>query len=352
LESLRKAEIFRDTIIEGISNGTFNYAVTFPKSKNLAKFNLVRAKDTNSTTVETWLDKWLDDITPHIKSSTLDGYTKIINRHKKQFGKTRLVDLSFIHVRDWCRSCTAKNKTISNNLSVLNIALTAAKTEGLIQSNPIEGFTFNRIEPPKRDFVDPFTQEEQEAIVINSPGHLGNMIQFAFWTGMRTSELCALRWSDINWEKSKIKIERAKTQYATQDETTKTLAGTRQVKLLAPALDALLKQKELTFPNNRHINRHIFLNPHDELPWKGDDPIRKAWTRALKKADVRYRNPYQTRHTYASLMLSAGELLPWISSQMGHSTTAQTTKAYARYIDDSQNDAGEKAVRMFTKSVD
>ena len=51
-------------------------------------------------------------------------------------------------------------------------------------------------------------------------------------------------------------------------------------------------------------------------------------------------------------MLSAGELLPWISSQMGHSTTAQTTKAYARYIDDSLTDAGEKAVKMFRKSVD
>ena len=170
------------------------------------------------------------------------------------------------------------------------------------------------------------------------------MIKFAFWTGMRTSELCALKWSDINWEKSKISVTRAKTQKAERDETTKTISGTRQVKLLSPALDALTKQKELTFNNK---DRHIFLNPFNELPWKGDDPIRKAWTIALRKAGVRYRNPYQTRHTYASLMLSAGELLPWISSQMGHSTTAQTTKAYARYIDDSLTDAGEKAVKMF-----
>ena len=164
---------------------------------------------------------------------------------------------------------------------------------------------------------------------------------------MRTSELCALKWSDINWEKSKISVTRAKTQKAERDETTKTISGTRQVKLLSPALDALTKQKELTFKNERHIERHIFLNPFDELAWKGGEPIRKAWTIALRKAGVRYRNPYQTRHTYASLMLSAGELLPWISSQMGHSTTAQTTKAYARYIDDSLSDAGEKAVKMF-----
>ena len=122
------------------------------------------------------------------------------------------------------------------------------------------------------------------------------------------------------------------------------------IKIYKPiTIDALTKQKELTFNNK---DRHIFLNPFNELPWKGDDPIRKAWTIALRKAEVRYRKPYQTRHTYASLMLSAVELLPWISSQMGHSTIAQTTKAYARYIDDSLSDAGEKAVEMFTKSID
>jgi integrase len=348
--NLKRAERHREAIVEGILNGTFDYSITFPKSKSLTKFTSLI--DTDSMTVGAWLDQWQDNITDLVKSSTMDGYKKIIKRHKLHFGKIRLVDLGYNHIIEWCRSCTACNKTIANNLSVLNLALTEAKKVKLILANPLDDFTFERTEPPKKDLVDPFTQEEQEAIVATAPGHLGNYIKFAFWTGMRTSELCALRWSDINWDKSKIRVERAKTQYAKEDETTKTFAGTRQIKLLSPALDALLKQKELTFKNNRHINRHIFLNPFDELPWKGDDPIRKAWTIALKRAGVRYRNPYQTRHTYASLMLSAGELLPWISSQMGHSTTAQTTKAYARYIDDSQTDAGEKAVKMFTKNVD
>ena len=345
--NLLKAEVFRLEILSAITNGTFDYAVTFPKSKNASKF--VSLVDTDSTTIKTYLTKWLDNEIHHVKSSTHDGYTKIINRHITRWGHIRLVDLNYNHLIEWCRSCESSNKTIANNLSVLNIALVAAKKEGLIKINPLDDFTFERKEPPKKDLVDPFTQDEQEAIVAASPGHLGNLIQFAFWTGMRTSELCALRWSDINWDKSKIRVERAKTQYADEDETTKTFAGTRQVKLLSPALDALNRQKELTFKNERRIERHIFLNPFNELPWKGDDPIRKAWSIALRKAGVRYRNPYQTRHTYASLMLSAGELLPWISSQMGHSTTAQTTKAYARYIDDSLSDAGEKAVEMFTK---
>ena len=340
--NLLKTEVFRLELLSAIANGTFDYASVFPNSKNASKF--VSLVDTDSTTVKAYLTKWLDNEAHHVKSSTHDGYTKIINRHIARWGHLRLVDLDYNHLIEWCRSCESSNKTIANNLSPLNVALVAAKKERLIQINPLEGFTFERTEPPKEDLVDPFTQEEQKAIIATSPGHLGNLIKFAFWTGMRTSELCALKWSDINWEKSKISVTRAKTQKAERDETTKTISGIRQVKLLSPALDALTKQKELTFNNK---DRHIFLNPFNELPWKGDDPIRKAWTIALRKAGVRYRNPYQTRHTYASLMLSAGELLPWISSQMGHSTTAQTTKAYARYIDDSLSDAGEKAVKMF-----
>jgi integrase len=38
----------------------------------------------------------------------------------------------------------------------------------------------------------------------------------------------------------------------------------------------------------------------------------------LKAANIPYRNPYQTRHTYASMMLSAGENPMWVASQMGY----------------------------------
>jgi integrase len=36
---------------------------------------------------------------------------------------------------------------------------------------------------------------------------------------------------------------------------------------------------------------------------------------------IRARNPYQTRHTFATLALSAGEAIGWVSWQMGHANT-------------------------------
>lgn len=68
---------------------------------------------------------------------------------------------------------------------------------------------------------------------------------------------------------------------------------------------------------------------------------------ALRWAKVKYRRPYQTRHTYASMMLTAGEPIAWLAQQMGHSDWAMNRKTYAKYI----KDAGEKAVKMFAENA-
>jgi integrase len=93
----------------------------------------------------------------------------------------------------------------------------------------------------------------------------------------------------------------------------------------------------------------VFLNPLKNEPWIGDSQIRKqAWLPAIKDSEVRYRNPYQTRHTYASMMLTAGESPIWLTSQMGHSNTAMIFKKYGRWIKIDGDISGEKAVAMFS----
>ncbi|MDF5919893.1 hypothetical protein P4133_10895 [Pseudomonas aeruginosa] len=63
---------------------------------------------------------------------------------------------------------------------------------------------------------------------------------------------------------------------------------------------------------------------------------------ALKKAGVRYRRPYQTRHTYASMMLSAGEHPMWVAQQMGHSDWTAIARIYGRWMPSADYNAGEK----------
>lgn len=70
----------------------------------------------------------------------------------------------------------------------------------------------------------------------------------------------------------------------------------------------------------------------------------------MKKAGVRYRRPYQTRHTYASMMLSAGEHPMWVAKQMGHTDWLMIGRVYGRWMPSSDTNAGGKAELIWSKS--
>ncbi len=125
-------------------------------------------------------------------------------------------------------------------------------------------------------------------------------------------------------------------------------SGRREVKILEPAMQALIAQKQYTYL----ANKEIFQNPKTNEVWIGDRPIRQGvWKPALRRANVRYRRPYQTRHTYASMMLTADESIPWLAKQLGHSSIITTTSIYAKFIKDAIPEAGNKAVEMFTQKA-
>lgn len=115
------------------------------------------------------------------------------------------------------------------------------------------------------------------------------------------------------------------------------------IKLLSPALAALKDQKAHTYIKGQEI----FQNPATCERWSGDATIRNHWVTALRRARVRYRRPYQTRHTYASMMLSAGEHPQWVSEQMGHSDWGMIRRIYGRFMPEAVPDAGGKAERLF-----
>ncbi|WP_350283935.1 Arm DNA-binding domain-containing protein [Nitrosomonas sp.] len=337
--NLKKASQHRAAILNAIDNGSFDYSYTFPRSRNADKFAPTQY------TVKSYLTEWLANKRPTIKASTYNDYKKIINNLIiQQFGAKLLHTLSRNDIRTWIAALDCSNKRISNILSPLRTALQDAQHDDLIQVNPLLNWTYKRNEAPQtKQHVDPLTKEEQELIIATATGAVRNQIITFLWTGMRTSELIALEWKDVDFKRRKISINKAMTHAAKVDETTKTKTGTREIDMLPPVERALTDQKQYTLLQGGKV----FHNPTTGKPWTGDQQIRKGcWIPVLKKAGVRYRNPYQTRHTYASIMLSAGENLAWVSHQMGHSDVLITARTYARWIQSDERQ-GSKALEMF-----
>ncbi|MYN28445.1 tyrosine-type recombinase/integrase [Duganella sp. CY42W] len=92
------------------------------------------------------------------------------------------------------------------------------------------------------------------------------------------------------------------------------------------AHDALQNQRDYTSDDL------IFLDARYNTRWTGDKAIRQRWRRILKAAGVRYRNPYQTRHTFASSLLMLGANTLYVASQLGHENTAMIERHYSRWI--------------------
>ncbi|TWI48024.1 integrase [Pseudomonas duriflava] len=344
--NLKRAEQHKAAIELAIYNGTFDYAATFPHSKRTAKVGY----KTGQIPLSTYLESWLERKEKALKASTIDGYRKIVNGVLiPKLGPTPLLSITRKSVRDALSGMDASNKRLANVQSCLRSALSDAVDDELIETNPLAGWTYSVKEKPKTvDDIDPFSPDEQRELLAAATGQYRNFLQFALWTGLRTSELVALEWGDVDWLRGEVRISRGLTMAAKEAELPKTSSGIRSVKLLPLALAALQDQKAHTYIEGKAI----FHDPRYGKPFEGDQAIRKSfWMPTIRKAKVRYRNPYQTRHTYASMMLSAGEHPMWVAKQMGHKDWTMIARVYGRWIPTENDTSGRLAVEKFGSPV-
>ena len=216
-------------------------------------------------------------------------------------------------------------KRQQNARAMLRGVFAMAIMDEYIDTNPAE-----KLKPVshQQPAIDPFTLEEKAAILAQLQGDAYLFYLLAFETGMRTGELMALRWSDIR--NNRVYLERTMVLRTIKSMKIKQC---RSVVLSQTAQDAL---KEAP----RAISGDLWFNSQG-TPLRDTRALRKAWHAAVKKAGVRYRIPYNCRHTRASLGLSAGQTPAWLAKQMGHDLRTFFSR-YAEFVD-SDNDAYEMA---------
>lgn len=128
---------------------------------------------------------------------------------------------------------------------------------------------------------------------------------------MRTGEVDALMWGDIDITNKTLTVQRSLRKGELSG--LKTEGSHRAINLIDRVVDILIKHKKsvnladnFVFTNSKRkpLNYHVV--------------SRSVWYPALLKAKLRPRNPYQTRHTFATLLLASGETPEWIANQMDH----------------------------------
>lgn len=344
--NIKYAERLRGEILNAIELGTFNYAKYFPNSKQLGKFGLALTAD--RVTVGQLVRDQLDLAKRTLAPSTHVKYTSSYTGYIKKFDDTLLSALTPAELRAWISSLPLKARSIRQLLIPLRSALEQAVNDDLIESNPLDRVKLNKIitkEAKKVEYVvDPFSAAEIQAILDACKGQERNVFLFAFTTGMRPSEYIALRWSSIDWLSGQAFVERSRVMGITRDET-KTDSGRRMVDLRHGALEALRAQKIHT----AIADDLVFHDPTYNAGWEGTSRLSKRWNLILRQAGVRRRVLYQTRHTFASTLLSTGVNALYVAKQMGHKDTTMVSKTYGKWIEQEDGllpDIYQKPIRV------
>lgn len=376
-EAVSRAIVKKQSVEGDILFNRFVYENAFPLSRKFRQSptTVFAPESHKADTMGKLLEDFLDIYRSNNPNShnTISDYEQIIkSRLAPSFHEMDPKEVTkkfIIDYRTKLLSTPLSEKRVSNILTPLRGAMALAVERDLIVRNPFHGVTptksrkrkkvhldedgeplFDEELPlfldPKLDEMakaaDPLDSAERTAVLLEMHGQVRNFFMFNFWSGLRSGEMIALRWCDVDLKNKRILV---RLSWSRKVFTTTKGRRARWVDLTEPAMHALLAQFEIT----GHLGRWVFHNPRINDRWQNTERIRQVWMAALNRAGVRYRKPYQARHTYASAMVSAGERPEYVAAQMGHEDTSMVALVYARWVKSPDFTPGSSAAVVYKK---
>ena len=359
----------RSNIVYRIKTGTFDYRIQFPDSQRFKTDSSSKELITLHELSNTWLKLKVPDwarssyvVTERRVRTTVQllGERTDIRSIKQQDLLNLRMDLltgSYFTGRN--RNIEKKGRTaatVNSSMADLKAIFDFAIGNGYITSSPMNG-----IKPLKKSVKrpDPISREEfPRLIAACATRQNANMWTIAILTGLRHGELCALAWEDIDLVAKRLTVSRNLTQQGLFTPP-KTEAGKRTVNLSDAAVSAFKEQMQITrmFPQTTFtFNTREFGEKHQDAKTFVFNPsvnsingksgsfysvesIAQIWTSALRKAGLRHRKAYQSRHTFACWLLSAGANPNYVAAQMGHSDSQMVHRVYGAWM--TENDADQ-----------
>ena len=349
----KKLQKILDRIEAEILLGQFDFAAMFPNSKTVNKLKAtaqaIDASHGMTASMDEFTELWLSESRVQWRKTHTNSVVQIIeNRIIPFFGDipvdqiTKQQVLAFrMHV------CDVKKKsgkslapsTINRHMKILRaIIIEAADRFGFISG-------YRGVKPlkvPKTD-IQPFTIDEIALILDNVREDFYEYFLIRFFTGMRTGEIDGLKWKYVDFKNRCILVR--DTIVDGEESYTKTDASQRNIQMSEPVYQAFLTMKLRTGDYT-----YVFVNNVGK-PLRHDNVTKRVWYPLLKFLGLPKRNPYQMRHTAATLWLSSGENPEWIANQLGHSNTEMLFRVYSRYVPNLTRQDGSAANKMFANVV-
>ncbi len=225
------------------------------------------------------------------------------------------------------------NGSINKTLATLVQILEQAVDRGLLASNPAVGKRRRlKTRKPPRLFLEADELRELLAVAADMDRasrryQIGRrpMIAVMAMAGLRVTEMCKLRWRDVDVHHRRLVIGKAKT-----------VAGIREVDLSLDLMEELITWRALQ--TSTSPDELLFSTTGGKQ--RDKDGVRKRLGSVVKETNSRRAerdlpalpnvSPHALRRTYISLLIEAGAPLPYVMRQVGHEDSRTTLEVYAQ----------------------
>jgi integrase len=310
------------------------------------------------TTLGEYLERWLKEYCwPNLSPRTSEGYESIIRCHLiPALGKIPLTQLKPEHLQRYYSEKLLGGRydgkgalthtTVSHHHTCIHRALKMALRWGLINRNPADS-----IAAPRPQSSEMHTMNEDEVnrflnAADNTPYY--ELFYLALYTGMRRSELLALKWFDVDLLLCQISVTHSLHHLRTGEiifRQPKTAKGRRMISL-SPSVALLLQE----YKDKQSIRRAMMgteLKDEDLIfsDFQGKpllpDTVSHFWLKLIRRIGLEKIRLHDARHTHASLLLKAGIHPKIVQERLGHATISTTLDLYSHVSPGLQQAAAE-----------
>jgi integrase len=292
--------------------------------------------ETTSITVGQAADRWLRRAElEDLETATIRQYRSHVEYHiKPLIGGVKLAKLSMPAVQGFADQLleTGRSRALARKiLSSLKAIVSEAQRRGLVAQNAARGVTV-RIGARHRQRPEIPDKAEVGALIAGAEGRAKALIVTAAFTGLRSSELRGLRWTDVDFKARLIHVRQRADERGSMGSL-KSESARRSVPMSGLVITAL-KEWKIAAPAGAKL---VFCNGigrvehHANLIHRVVEPLQE-------RLGLPRRGLHAFRHFYASLLIDQGFGPRQVMGLLGHSTIAMAMNTYAHLFPVSEDD--------------
>ena len=260
--------------------------------------------------------------------------------HKSAQAIADALNVPVAKIFDQCESKPLADKTILHYHRLISSILTNAVYDQILFSNPCDRVRSPKIHEKKEaKYLDEVDTARMLTLVDKEPHPYDVIVKLLVFTGLRRGELCGLNWTDIDFLKKLINVQRSSLYLPEEgvfEDTTKNFSSKRVFKVSDEVIDILTEYKHWQEEQAKALGTQWHQSERIITSYNGvpihPDTVSSWFAKFINKNKLPDISIHSLRHTNATLMIAGGTPVATVSKRLGHANITTTSDIYAHAI--------------------